>query len=58
MVERGRRTGDFSRLLGLETYVWDHLSGDLETDPCSFHLTAGAKKRKNKSARWAIYHSS
>ena len=43
MVERGRRTGGFSRLLGLETYVLDHLSVALEIDPCSFHFTAGAE---------------
>ena len=46
MVERGRRTGDFSRLLGLETYVWDHLSVALEMDPCSFHFTVGAGPKK------------
>lgn len=43
MVERGRRTGDLSRSLGLETYVLDHLSVALEIDPCSFHFTAGAE---------------
>ena len=56
MVERGRRVGDFSRLLGLETYVWDHLSVTLEVDPCPFHFTVGAEPR-NESARWVIHHS-
>jgi len=56
VVERGRRVGDFSRLLGLETYVWDHLSVTLEVDPCPFHFTVGAEPR-NESARWVIHHS-
>ena len=48
MVESGRRVGDFSRLVGLETYVWDHLSVILETDPCPFHFTVGAGPRKQQ----------
>jgi len=49
--------GDFSRLLGLETYVWDHLSVTLETVPCPFHFTVGAEQGNNKSVRWVIHHS-
>jgi len=48
VVERGRRVGDFSRLLGLETYVCDHLSVILETDPCPFHFTVGAEPGKQQ----------
>jgi len=48
VVERGRRVGDLSRLLGLETYVWDHLSVTLETDPCPFHFTVGAEPGKQQ----------
>ena len=41
--------GGLSWLVGLETYVWDHLSVVLEMDPCSFHFTAGAEPRKTVS---------
>ena len=38
--------GGFSSFVGLETYVRDHLSVDLEIDPCSFHFTVGAEPRE------------
>ena len=58
MVERGRRTGDFSRLLGLETYVRDHLSVALEMDPCPFHFTAGAEPKEQQISLLVIHHLS